>query len=386
MKNLLSLLLLLFTLLACTQKADEFQINLKLEGQKYQGLYIGFLLDNDKSMRIYGKTSDGYNWNFSIPKDIYEQHNIALIADSAVGKDCYHYLVFGYVNDNGDTLSQAENYNLEEIINIDAKFVKNYISKEPIWVQKGDSIVSMTIRDDEYIIPQNQGLILLKNKEFLETFSWFDNWNHDMKLTSYDMELTSYIKAAEENPDNKILARRLYNSRGIYRSTDDIRKVFEKFSNEVKSSHYGSKINDYLEKYDYKYMTEFENHNLLSMQSGVKEPIIQDTSKYNLIIFSASWCGPCRAAIPKYKQIYDDLSDKIIMTYVSTDKPEDVDKWKKLMDENEIKWRSLFAMDEQTTVSNKYYVRAIPSYILLSPSKKMERLQDVEDIYKIVNQ
>jgi thiol-disulfide isomerase/thioredoxin len=300
-----------------------------------------------------------------------------MIADSVEGKSCYHSLVFGYVNDNGDTLSQGENYNLDGIINIETKFVRTYISEEPIWVQKGDSIISMTLRYDKFIMPQNQGITLLKNKSFLESFGGPTTRNYDNKLVSL-------IKTAEENSDNKILARLLYSYMDRYKSTDDIRKVFDKFSSEVKSSYYGSKINDYLEKYDYRYMTEFENHNLLSMQSGVKEPVIQDTSKYNLIIFAASWCGPCREAIPKYKQIYDDLNDRIIMTYVSVDKSEDVDKWKKLMNENEIKWRSLFTMDEQTTVSNKYYVRAIPSYILLSPSKKMERLQTVEDVYEIV--
>jgi thiol-disulfide isomerase/thioredoxin len=379
MKISFSLLFLLFTFWSCIQKENDFQINLKLEGQKYQGLYIGFLMDDNKSIRIYGKTTDGYNWKFSIPENIYEQHMKLIIADSVEGKDCFHFLVFRYVNDNGDTISQAENYNLEEIVNLDSKFTRTYISKEPIWVRKGDSVVSMPVRDDKYIIPQNQGLILLKNKKFLESFGLLSGQN-------YDNTLKHHIKTVEENSDNKVLARLLYMYMDLYKSTDDIRKVFDKFSTKVKSSYYGSKINDYLEKYDYKYMTEFENHNLLSMQSGVKESIVQDTSKYNLIIFSASWCGPCRVAIPKYKQIYNDLNDKIIMTYVSVDKPKDVDKWKKLMDENEIKWRSLFTFNEEAIVSKKYYVREIPCYILLSPFKKMERLQTLEDIYKIVNQ
>ncbi|MDR0681042.1 MAG: hypothetical protein LBG15_04210, partial [Dysgonamonadaceae bacterium] len=39
--------------------------------------------------------------------------------------------------------------------------------------------------------------------------------------------------------------------------------------------------------------SKFENSILPSWDTGNLEPIIQDTSKYNLVILSASWCGPC---------------------------------------------------------------------------------------------
>lgn len=51
---------------------------------------------------------------------------------------------------------------------------------------------------------------------------------------------------------------------------------------------------------------------------NLKEIIVP--GKYNFIDFWASWCGPCRAAIPSVKQLQQKLGDKLNIISISVDK------------------------------------------------------------------
>ncbi|NLI36233.1 MAG: redoxin domain-containing protein [Bacteroidales bacterium] len=62
-----------------------------------------------------------------------------------------------------------------------------------------------------------------------------------------------------------------------------------------------------------------------------KEQVIIDSKKYNLIVFSASWCGPCREEIPILKHIYNDLNAKLDIVYISIDEAKTVEAWQKLI-------------------------------------------------------
>lgn len=54
------------------------------------------------------------------------------------------------------------------------------------------------------------------------------------------------------------------------------------------------------------------------MSINLKEIIVP--GKYNFIDFWASWCGPCRAAIPSVKQLQQKLGDKLNIISISVDK------------------------------------------------------------------
>lgn len=60
------------------------------------------------------------------------------------------------------------------------------------------------------------------------------------------------------------------------------------------------------------------NMSLPTSDKKTYENIIQNTYKYNLVVFTASWCSFCIKKIPILKKIQKDLSSNIILSYAGT--------------------------------------------------------------------
>lgn len=85
-------------------------------------------------------------------------------------------------------------------------------------------------------------------------------------------------------------------------------------------------------------------------------------NKYVLIDFWASWCGPCRRAMPGLKKLYNKYHDKGLEIYsISLD--ESKSAWKKAMFEDGTKW--LHVIDQQGNTANNWGVGYIPNTFLL---------------------
>ncbi|MFI2475087.1 thioredoxin family protein [Nocardia xishanensis] len=47
--------------------------------------------------------------------------------------------------------------------------------------------------------------------------------------------------------------------------------------------------------------------------------IVLGAGKPVLVVFSAPWCGPCRRATPRLRQIADELSDRLVVVSVNVE-------------------------------------------------------------------
>ena len=209
-------------------------------------------------------------------------------------------------------------------------------------------------------------------------FSWFNN-----ESKTYDQQLKSYQILAKSFPDSRYLITNLATTLTNYKSKEDVLSVFNNLSRKHKDGLFGRIIYSFLNG-------KFDSSKLIYVSSSENERVIQETSKFNLVVFTASWCKPCIEEIPVLKNIYTDLQDKLEITYVSIDKEEDKASFQKVINDYEISWRSLMAYENLENVKQRYFVERIPHCILVSPNLNFEIIDvrkeiDRQNLYKIVS-
>lgn len=94
-------------------------------------------------------------------------------------------------------------------------------------------------------------------------------------------------------------------------------------------------------------------------------------SKYILIDFWASWCGPCRKVNPDLVALYREFKGpKFEILGVSLD--QDAGKWKAAVEKDQLTWLHVSDLKGwKNEVAQQYDVRAIPQNLLLDPSGKV---------------
>ncbi|GHT51633.1 hypothetical protein FACS189440_20880 [Bacteroidia bacterium] len=201
---------------------------------------------------------------------------------------------------------------------------------------------------------------------------------------NYDEFILQYTDTVKKNPDSHFLIGRVVSNLQKYSTRESLQMIYDAFSQTNKDSYFGEIIEHYMENY---YV--FSDTILPAYDTGKLESIIQDSTKINLVAFSASWCIPCHKQIPILKEIYNDLKGCIEITYISEDEFDYVDNWRKLMKEENIPWRSLLAMNDVEAIRKKYNAIAIPYVLLVYPGNgRLESLdvrvkEDKDKLYSL---
>lgn len=213
-------------------------------------------------------------------------------------------------------------------------------------------------------------------------FAWFMSHSNG-KTMSYEEHLSHYFNLAQKFPDSRYLIDNLSDNLLNFKNTEDVKLIYEALSDKLKQSHWADKIKNYLNP-------KFQNSYLQNLTTNQSESLIQDESRYNLIIFSASWCVPCIEEIPLLKEIYADLNTDLDFTYVSIDTEKYIPAFEKVLEEHQIPWRTMYANENIKEIQHRYTVQQIPHTILVSPNKAFEfldvrREKDKERLYELVN-
>lgn len=104
-------------------------------------------------------------------------------------------------------------------------------------------------------------------------------------------------------------------------------------------------------------------------QTGKLSALMQP-GKYTLIDFWASWCGPCRAAIPKVKAMSQDFADKLQVVSISVDEKEA--NWRKAEKEENMPWPLMWLNNEQMKkTGGDYSIMTIPRLVLINSEGKI---------------
>lgn len=377
MKKYLSYLLLItFPLIMMAKK-----LKVKLIGKDYDSLYIYDRRMVQDRYKLNGIKISSDMWLFDIPDSIcislpefeltpcpfdYKTKSTSFIRIGTVSAErdsCYTQLI-NIENDNDFIIAQ---YNNSDTIQ----------NTDPCITQMPDKSYK-TIKRSKFIIDN----FILKKTSIQDIYVRFKDpfygsfFDFKGEKNTYNDFMTYYISLAKKYPQSKYLLLSLCKNLSAFHSYQDVKQIYELLSSQYKQMAWGKNISDYMGS------EHFRNIQLYSLL-GRKTYIIQDSTKFNLLVFSASWCRPCHELIPILKNIYHKYKNVLHLTYICLDSPKTIINWHKLIKNEKIPWRSVFAKEKYKDMQQLYYLHGIPTVFLVTPSMQKINIYLPQDMKKL---
>ena len=349
-------------------------IRVNLGTTHYNKLILRILCD-DSPNPFYSTSFNGFqsgnSWTFTYPDNLYDK-NIQFVIQEDTAIDTPRYVGFKYICNNDTVGSAGLSFARKDTTIINAVYLQtDTFPNIPKQDKNGKTYFTKRLTDS-YLLTSYQ------DKELLSILEASSSIFYCFKVDSskYDSERNKFINLVKKYPDSHFLTRMLDYALYMFKTKGEVQKIYDCFSPDNKNSYFGKKIKLYLSD------NYFKNSILKSGKTGKSEAIVTDSTKYNLIIFSASWCAPCIAEIPTLKKVYKDLSNKLDMTYVSIDETETEDEWERLMKKEDIPWRNVLAEEYINYIREKYHIPGVPYCLFVHPGGFMEPI-DVRDTAKL---
>jgi len=386
-KYQLYLSFLVFVISSNLSSAQTKIIQLQLDGKKYETMSLKANLYglNKQSVEVKGQSNDGYYWKFAIPDSIVSHtqwYDIRTGEYNPLQKKVFEVSLMAiFQNDtiDGNTGRLIPLYD-EKMPVLQMQYVKSKIINESsyqitdsLWMENGQLIIDQFLLSP--IIKGSDFAIELENPQVSMPYLCDNNQAFTHTLDSL----------SQKHPDSRYLMMQASVYTVFRANKMEGKNIYNNFSKANRNTYWGKRMKKYL------YPFQFQNMELpTSANLNNKERVIIDSKKYNLIVFSASWCGPCREEIPILKHIYNDLNAKLDIVYISIDEAKAVEAWQKLIQMEAIPWRSLNAYKNNNKVKKQYnLVFGIPCSLLVAPNGVAEFLdvrkaEDKQLLYQLV--
>lgn len=183
-----------------------------------------------------------------------------------------------------------------------------------------------------------------------------------------DAARMEFVRRHPASPVSLYIAETLINT-AFTRTQEELlelSRIAEQITDTVRKPRFQKKMELALKQYNGAPYTDLE----LETPAGekVKLSAYFQPGSYTLIDFWASWCGPCKAAIPLVKKIYDRYNrEQLNIVSISVDEKQEA--WKKSLQEEQMPWTQLWCNSKQSyTDIRKYYdLNSIPRLLLIDP-------------------
>lgn len=156
--------------------------------------------------------------------------------------------------------------------------------------------------------------------------------NLDSAQRSAKVEL--FKKEVKEYPFSYYLYECIYSAKEQY-SEKQLQEILSLFNPDMHKSKLGIQMKTYLVNRP-DLTKPYPNLSLLNSDKQ-RQFIIDSSAKLNMLVFWASWCGPCRLEIPLLKDIQKKYGHHgLRLVNISID--EDTSKWEKALSEERMSW------------------------------------------------
>ena len=190
-------------------------------------------------------------------------------------------------------------------------------------------------------------------------------------LTTIDFGATKNLKfikeTIEKNPSSYFLLNQLFNNKNLYSASElnDILSLFD-----LRIQNYSSTFRE-LKQYCSYLINKgdaFPNAQLTNIKGG-NELLFKDSAEITMLIFWASWCGPCRLEIPQLKSIRRKFPEQFLsIKSISID--EDEKKWQTALKEENMPWQQfLIPHNDLMKIKSQFTINAVPVIIFVDKNK-----------------
>lgn len=100
-----------------------------------------------------------------------------------------------------------------------------------------------------------------------------------------------------------------------------------------------------------------------------------------MIVFSATWCGPCQVQLPRLKKLYELYHPKGLQVIYFND-DDDVKRWKKHISENKLTWINVSERVKPSVskIQKSFGIHSVPSCLIINRDGIIVYNSDENDI------
>ena len=228
-------------------------------------------------------------------------------------------------------------------------FFKQHDKKSSIFSQKYDSIYKL----NHYQLPKAIKLIADKENDIL-----------------YDEGNQLLLRYTENNPGSEIAFWNLI-QRMIFGYEPIFDSIYNSFSSKLKNGYAGRILNTKLENGKQLSVGKlFPTFQCVNRSNEKFSSAIFSTSKFTLVDFWYSGCGPCRAQFNRLKELYNQFSTKgFEIVGISVDRDSDKKKWEDIIVNDKLIWQQYWDMNGKN--SERLSIIALPTNFLIDGTGKI---------------